>query len=65
MNAVPPAAGGATRFFVMGDDGERTDEEVLRVAPEPGLAVVFRQPPGEALLHDGEQLAAGVKLLFH
>lgn len=64
MNAVPPAAGGATIFYREHAERSRPDEEVLRVAPEPGLAVTFRQPPGELLTHEGERLAAGVKFLF-
>ena len=66
MNGVPPEAGGATRFFpdAAGKRLGNHQDAVLSVSPEPGLAVVFRQPPGERLLHDGEMLAAGVKYLF-
>ena len=66
MNAVPPEAGGATRFFPDANGGRvrNCQEAVLSVSPEAGLAVVFRQPPGEQLLHDGEMLTAGVKYLF-
>eukprot|EP01065_Artemidia_motanka_P030164 TRINITY_DN36176_c0_g1_i1.p1 TRINITY_DN36176_c0_g1~~TRINITY_DN36176_c0_g1_i1.p1 ORF type:complete len:247 (+),score=57.07 TRINITY_DN36176_c0_g1_i1:59-742(+) len=49
--------GGATRFF-------RGKEMVFKVDPEPGLALVFRQPPDEQYLHDGEQLQSGTKYLF-
>ena len=60
MNDV--AHGGATRFY----SGTREDTEtpVLSVQPEAGLAVIFRQPPEEQLLHDGEELAGGTKYLF-
>ena len=68
MNDVPPSSGGATRFYPdSAADGSRmtlSDEPVLSVSPEAGLAVVFRQPPGERLLHDGERLASGLKYLF-
>ena len=60
MNAVPEPHGGATRFY-----RERCSEApVLSVQPETGLGVVFRQPPGESLLHDGEQVFLGTKYLF-
>jgi len=65
MRDVPPAAGGATRFYP--GNGQRRyspGEPVLSVAPEAGLAVIFRQPPGEQLLHDGEELSDGLKYLF-
>mmetsp|Transcript_30647 Transcript_30647/g.79596 ORF Transcript_30647/g.79596 Transcript_30647/m.79596 type:complete len:542 (+) Transcript_30647:49-1674(+) len=64
MNAVPPDAGGATRFYTARVAHGQERDPALSIAPEPGLAVVFRQPPLEALLHDGERLHAGVKFLF-
>jgi len=67
MNDVPEEHGGSTRFYA--DPRrlrERDDhrEPVLSVRPAAGLGVVFRQPPGEELLHDGEELSGGVKYLF-
>lgn len=35
-----------------------------QVQPSAGLCVVFQQPPGAALQHDGEEVSAGVKYLF-
>ena len=63
MNAV--ADGGATRFYAEREkrDG-KASEPVMVVTPEPGLGVIFRQPPGEHLLHDGEALGSGLKYLF-
>ena len=43
-------------------NGERDVD--LAVAPEAGLAAVFRQPPEELLYHDGEELRRGVKYLL-
>ena len=37
---------------------------VVSLQPEEGLGLIFRQPPGEFLLHDGECLRGGVKYLF-
>lgn len=63
--------GGATRFYSNTEfvDDEQLGKQSVRkldfaVAPEPGLAVLFRQPPGAELYHDGEQLRSGVKYLF-
>jgi len=67
MNAVPREAGGSTRFYAGGGsrfDASREQEPVLTIAPEAGLAVIFRQPPAAQLLHDGEQLKSGLKYLF-
>eukprot|EP00966_Prymnesium_polylepis_P205055 4751072-Prymnesium_polylepis.1 len=61
MNDVAPEHGGATRFYH--DRDQRKDAAlgapVLSVVPSAGLGVVFRQPPGACLLHDGEELRAG------
>lgn len=61
MNSVHPEHGGATRFY--GGSNARTEPRLV-VQPEAGLAVLFRQPPEAALLHDGEELAGGEKFLF-
>jgi len=60
MNDVPKAAGGATRFY----SARRDQEAVVEVAPKVGLGVCFRQPPEEELVHDGQELTAGLKYLF-
>ena len=55
--------GGSTRFY---DSNGGTSTKVLasECVPVAGSCVVFRQPPGEAYLHDGEQLRSGEKFLF-
>lgn len=50
--------GGHTRFLNQGSD---LDFEIL---PEPGMAVVFRQPPHSSIRHDGDVVVSGVKYLF-
>lgn len=60
--------GGATRFYCREENdrprlGRDADPDLV-VRPEAGLAAIFRQPPGAALLHDGEALGSGVKYLF-
>jgi hypothetical protein len=32
--------------------------------PEPGLLVVFRQPPNAKYVHDGETVTSGTKYLL-
>lgn len=53
--------GGATRFYFNERDRKQAD---LSVTPKAGLCLLFRQPPGQAYYHDGEQLSKGVKYLF-
>jgi hypothetical protein len=53
--------GGSTRFY---DGGASTKVLASECVPVAGSCVVFRQPPGEAYLHDGEQLRSGEKFLF-
>jgi hypothetical protein len=36
----------------------------LSLQPETGACLVFRQPPGACLLHDGEEVRAGIKYLL-
>ena len=55
--------GGATRFYA-GATHRHGGEEVAAIAPEAGQCVVFRQPPGAYIDHDGEELASGTKYLF-
>lgn len=64
MNTVPREHGGATRFFDSNQQRGQEDPPTLSVQPEAGLSVVFRQPPGADLLHDGEELREGTKFLF-
>lgn len=65
MNDVPREHGGATRFFPDETPSRFSPgEAVLSVQPGAGLGVVFRQPPGAELLHDGELLTGGTKYLF-
>ena len=54
--------GGRTRFY----PGGRNDSKVpdFQVQGETGSAVIFRQPPGQQYLHDGEQVTHGLKYLF-
>jgi len=52
--------GGATRFY---PDGNSRDPN-LTVSPEPGLCLLFRQPPSQQYYHDGEQVRQGNKYLF-
>ena len=58
-------AGGSTRFYASDGGGHRVGAVDLEVRPEAGLAVIFRQPPEEHLVHDGEPLGPGsFKYLF-
>lgn len=50
--------GGCTRFF------PRTLKDSVDVKPEPGMALIFRQPPDKALTHDGEKVEEGLKYLL-
>jgi len=60
MNDVD--GGGATRFyFSLDDDDEKVD---LTVKPRAGSCLIFRQPPGQSYVHDGEELQSGLKYLF-
>mmetsp|Transcript_41347 Transcript_41347/g.68778 ORF Transcript_41347/g.68778 Transcript_41347/m.68778 type:complete len:284 (-) Transcript_41347:341-1192(-) len=64
MNDVPPECGGATRFYEESSH-IRPCNPVLQLRPLKGMAVIFRQPPHENLLHDGEELGSGaLKYLF-
>ena len=60
LNAVPPSAGGATRFYPASQKRSGVDEHGgtvdLAFAPAAGAAVLFLQPPQAYLLHDGERL---------
>ena len=61
--------GGHTRFYPPGvtpDEADARGAELadLAVAPRAGRAVLFRQPPEQDLLHDGERLRGGVKYLL-
>jgi len=52
--------GGKTRFY-----GGKNKQTILYEAiPETGQCVIFRQPPGAAYSHDGEELRSNVKYLF-
>jgi prolyl 4-hydroxylase len=51
-------SGGSTRFY----NAER-DHIVGSIKPATGLCLIFRQPPGARLAHDGEEVASGVKYL--
>jgi prolyl 4-hydroxylase len=48
--------GGETSFYL---DGGQHD-----VAPESGLCLIFRQPPGRSYRHEGQELRSGLKYLF-
>jgi len=55
--------GGRTRFYF--DRGKEADRSsAFAVTPDTGLCLLFRQPPGKAYYHDGEELGSGVKYLF-
>lgn len=72
--------GGKTRFYFGDSGaysatrsrqrGSLTDKTAVvetsqfAVEPEAGRCLLFRQPPGECYLHDGEELRSGVKYLF-
>jgi len=51
---------GRTRFY----KGRPGSKMTYGVVPEAGAALVFRQPPGEHYLHDGERLGSDVKYLY-
>lgn len=50
--------GGCTRFF------PRNLADSVDVKPEPGMALIFRQPPDKGLTHDGERVEEGLKYLL-
>eukprot|EP00419_Tripos_fusus_P010900 CAMPEP_0172660546 /NCGR_PEP_ID=MMETSP1074-20121228/4126_1 /TAXON_ID=2916 /ORGANISM="Ceratium fusus, Strain PA161109" /LENGTH=230 /DNA_ID=CAMNT_0013476175 /DNA_START=50 /DNA_END=742 /DNA_ORIENTATION=+ len=52
--------GGSTRFFPDGRAGAAD----LTIQPEPGLCLLFRQPPVQDYYHDGEEVQSGLKYLF-
>ena len=71
MNAA--FEGGNTRFYYSSfkkrkdlNDEEQKKRETIQceVVPEAGRCLIFRQPPGRCLLHDGEEVKSGVKYLF-
>lgn len=60
--------GGNTRFYLSDDpyfeyqsDFGKPDFEI---APEAGLCLIFRQPPGHTYWHDGEEVSSGRKYLL-
>merc|ERR1712217_374882 len=53
--------GGSTRFYLSDPQELKVD---LSVVPKTGRCLLFRQPPGQAYYHDGEQLRTGFKYLF-
>lgn len=53
--------GGKTRFYGLNDE---IPDPSFAVQPDTGLCLLFRQPPGRAYYHDGEELLSGVKYLF-
>jgi len=50
--------GGCTRFF------PHDLINPVSVHPEPGMALIFRQPPDQNLTHDGELVRGGLKYLL-
>jgi len=52
--------GGATRFYPDADSREAD----ITIRPQPGLCLLFRQPPQRAYYHDGEEVRSGQKYLF-
>jgi len=51
---------GRTRFY----KDTPGSKMIYATVPEPGAALVFRQPPGQYYLHDGERLGSDVKYLL-
>jgi hypothetical protein len=51
--------GGSTRFYK-----DNTTDVDFAVTPEAGKCVIFRQPPAEYYMHDGEALGSGLKYLL-
>jgi len=51
---------GRTRFY----KGKPGSKMIYAAVPEPGAALVFRQPPGQHYLHDGERLGSDLKYLL-
>lgn len=58
LNGLTDFSGGRTRFF-----HDNSDRIVFAVDPTPGLCLIFRQPPGAYLTHDGERVESGFKYL--
>jgi len=52
--------GGSTRFY----ETDEFDGPTHCVKPVTGMALIFRQPPGQNHLHDGEQVKSGFKYLL-
>jgi len=51
---------GRTRFY----KDKHGSKMIYAAVPEPGAALVFRQPPGQYYLHDGERLGSDLKYLL-
>ncbi|KAL1525080.1 hypothetical protein AB1Y20_019953 [Prymnesium parvum] len=69
LNDVPNQHGGATRFWedMRASQSAKAGsgvQPIVSITPEAGLGVLFRQPPDEFLLHDGEKLRDGIKYLI-
>lgn len=56
LNGDQDFQGGSTRFY---NQSRRTDDVLYAVAPSPGLALIFRQPPSACYNHDGEEVRDG------
>jgi len=52
---------GQTRLYHYDENNQKRTHAV---EPEAGMALVFRQPPTERLLHDGAEVTSGVKYLL-
>eukprot|EP00615_Pteridomonas_danica_P001406 CAMPEP_0114348764 /NCGR_PEP_ID=MMETSP0101-20121206/14973_1 /TAXON_ID=38822 ORGANISM="Pteridomonas danica, Strain PT" /NCGR_SAMPLE_ID=MMETSP0101 /ASSEMBLY_ACC=CAM_ASM_000211 /LENGTH=287 /DNA_ID=CAMNT_0001486893 /DNA_START=53 /DNA_END=916 /DNA_ORIENTATION=- len=52
--------GGKTRFF----DKLKNGNEIAAIKGTSGQCLIFMQPPGDRLAHDGEKVESGVKYLF-
>jgi hypothetical protein len=51
---------GRTRFY----DKLRNGNEIAAIKGEAGSCLIFMQPPGDKLAHDGEEVTGGLKYLF-
>jgi len=54
--------GGRTRFFTSMNGSD--EDAIAAVKGDAGMCLLFQQPPGDLLAHDGEKVFAGKKYLF-
>ena len=56
--------GGNTTMFIGGSGSSPSAITSYDIVPEPGLCLIFRQPPAKSYLHKGQTVTGGEKYLF-